>query len=68
MEYVRLFAELSSHIWIGKVNTIVVGGGVAGTPADYASWAYGSSCMFLEGFMWSQIWEQGNASRVWNIT
>jgi hypothetical protein len=50
------FTEQSSHVWIGKVNTIVAGGGAAGMATDYASWAYGSSCMLLETFMWSQTW------------
>ncbi len=38
MKYVRWFTEQSSHVWIGKVNTIVVGGGAAGMATDYASW------------------------------
>jgi hypothetical protein len=47
------FTENSSNVWIGKVDTIVAGGGVPGMAADYASWAHNASCMLLETFLWS---------------
>ena len=59
------FTEQGSHVWIGKVNTIVVGGGASGMATDYASWAYGSSCMLLETFLWSQTW--GARKCLWGL-
>ena len=50
------FTEKDSYVWIGKVKTIVVGGGEPGMATDYASWAYGASCMLLETFLWSPTW------------
>jgi len=59
------FTEHDSYVWIGKVKTIVVGGGAPGMATDYASYAYGSSCMLLETFLWSQTW---NARKcLWGI-
>ena len=51
------FTEQDSYVWIGKVKTIVAGGGAPGMATDYASWAYGSSCMLLETFLWSPTWK-----------
>lgn len=51
------FTEQDSNVWIGTVKTIVVGGGEPGMATDYASYAYGSSCMLLETFMWSPTWK-----------
>jgi len=51
------FTDNGSHVWIGKVNTIVAGGGEPGMASDYASWAYSTSSTILETFMWSQKYD-----------
>jgi hypothetical protein len=50
------FTENSLHVWIGKVETIESGAGVDGTASNYASWAYGTSCMLIETFIASPTW------------
>jgi hypothetical protein len=59
------FTENGSHVWIGKVNTIVAGGGEPGMASDYASWAYGTSSMILETFVWSPTW--GARKSLWGL-
>lgn len=51
------YTEQNLHVWVGKVATIVAGGGAPGMAADYASYAYGASCMLLETFLWSQTYK-----------
>ena len=51
------FTEHDSKVWIGKVKTIVVGGGADGMAIGYASSQYEASCMLLETFLWSQQWD-----------
>jgi hypothetical protein len=51
------FTDNGSHVWIGKVNTIVAGGGEPGMASDYASWAYNTSSTILETFVWSQTYD-----------
>jgi len=50
------FTEQGCNVWIGKVKTIVSGGGVGGMAIEYASSQYEASCMLLETFLWSQQW------------
>ncbi len=59
------FTENDAYVWIGKVDTIVAGGGEPGMAVDYASWAYSTSCMLLETFVWSQTW--GARKCLWGL-
>jgi hypothetical protein len=52
-----LFTEQGSNAPINKVNTISIGGGVAGMASDYASYTCGTSATILETFEWSQTWD-----------
>jgi hypothetical protein len=65
LEHWGWFTEHDSYVWIGKVQTIVVGGGAPGMATDYASWAYGSSCMLLETFLSSRLW--GARKCLWGL-
>jgi len=47
------FVDGGSQVWVGKVNTIVAGGGQPGMASDYASYAYNTSSTILETFVWS---------------
>jgi len=49
------FTEDSSHVWIGKVRTILQGGKL-GMAVALASYQYHASCMLLETFVWSSTW------------
>lgn len=59
------FTEQGWNVWVGKVRTIVVGGGESGMASDYASYAYGSSSMILETFMWSKTY--GARQSLWGL-
>ena len=50
------FTEADSNVWIGKVDTIGRGG-ITSMAVAYASSEYQSSCMLLETFLWSQLWD-----------
>ena len=54
-----------ANVWIGKVKTIVVGGGENGMAIGYASYEHGSSCMLLETFLWSSKW--GARKCLWGL-
>lgn len=59
------FTDNGAHTWIGKVNTIVAGGGEPGMASDYASWAYGTSSTILETFVWSDAY--GARQCLWGL-
>jgi hypothetical protein len=59
------YTENSLRVWIGKVGTIVAGGGEPGMATDYASWKCGTSCMLLETFVWSNEW--GARKCLWGL-
>lgn len=59
------YTEGGSNTWIGKVDTIVGGGGEPGMAPDYASYAHGTSCMLLETFEWSSTWNARKA--LWGL-
>jgi hypothetical protein len=50
------FTDNGARVWIGKIGTIVAGGGEPGMASDYASWAYGTSSLILETFLWSDTY------------
>lgn len=50
------FTEEDSKVSIGKVR-IIGRGGISSMAIAYASSEYGSSCMILETFLWSQLWD-----------
>jgi hypothetical protein len=65
LQHYGWYTEQGLHVWIGKVGTIVAGGGEPGMAIDYASWKYGTSCMLIETFVWSQEW--GARECLWGL-
>jgi hypothetical protein len=59
------FTDNGEHVWVGKVYSIVAGGGAAGMASDYASWAYNTSSTVLETFVWSQTY--GARQCLWGL-
>jgi len=50
------FTENDANVWIGKVN-VIVRGGINSMAVAYASYEYQASCMLLETFLWSGLWD-----------
>ena len=65
LNHYGFFTEQDSFVWIGKVNTIVSGGLVNGMASDYASYAYGTSGIILETYLWSQA--EGAEKSLWGL-